>query len=48
MRTPTPVVSVSPRVGVLLTKIAETPDLETALWKVITEDPISATPDPEI
>jgi hypothetical protein len=37
MLTPTPVVSVSPRVGVLLTKIAETPDLEIALWKVITE-----------
>lgn len=37
MFTPTPAVSVSPRMGVLLTKIAETPDLEIALWKVITE-----------
>jgi hypothetical protein len=32
-----PVLSVSPRVSVLLTRIAETPDLETALWKVLIE-----------
>ena len=29
--------SVSPRVGALLTRITETPDLDTALWKVLAE-----------
>ena len=29
--------SVSPRIGMLLTQITETPDLETALWKVLSE-----------
>jgi len=33
----TPAVSMSPRVGTLLTQITETPDLETALWKVLSE-----------
>jgi hypothetical protein len=37
MRDASPVVTVSPRVGVLLTQVAETPDLETALWKVLAE-----------
>jgi hypothetical protein len=37
MRDTSPVVTVSPRVGMLLTQVAETPDLETALWKVLTE-----------
>jgi len=27
----------SPRIGALLTQITETPDLETALWKVLSE-----------
>ena len=30
-------VTVSPRVGALLTQVTETPDLETALWKVLSE-----------
>jgi hypothetical protein len=30
-------VAVSPRVGALLTQVTETPDLETALWKVLSE-----------
>jgi len=29
--------AISPRAGLLLTKIAETPDLETALWKVLSQ-----------
>jgi len=29
--------SVSPRVGALLTRITETPDLDTALWKMLGE-----------
>ena len=29
--------TVSPRMGVLLTQVTETPDLETALWKVLSE-----------
>ena len=32
-----PTITMSPRVGALLTQITETPDLETALWKVLTE-----------
>jgi hypothetical protein len=30
-------IALSPRLGVLLTRTTQTPDLETALWKVITE-----------
>jgi len=30
-----PAMVLSPRAGLLLTKIADTPDLETALWKVL-------------
>ena len=30
-------VSVSPRVGALLTEVTELPDLEAALWKVLSE-----------
>lgn len=37
MRDTSSTVTVSPRVGVLLTQITETPDLETALWKVLSE-----------
>lgn len=29
--------SVSPRVGALLTRITETPDIDTALWKMLGE-----------
>ena len=29
--------AISPRAGVLLTKMTETPDLETALWKMLSE-----------
>ena len=29
--------TISPRAGVLLTKMTETPDLETALWKMLSE-----------
>ena len=32
-----PTVTVSPRMGVLLTELAETPDLDTALRKVLSE-----------
>lgn len=32
-----PSVAVSPRVGSLLMEVAETPDLEVALWKILTE-----------
>lgn len=32
-----PTITVSPRVGVLLTQVTETADLETALWKVLSE-----------
>lgn len=28
-------VTISPRIGALLTRVAETPDIETALWKVL-------------
>ncbi len=31
------ILTVSPRMGVLLTQVTETPDLETALWKVLSE-----------
>ncbi len=37
MRDTSPTVTVSPRVGALLTQVTETPDLETALWKVLSE-----------
>jgi hypothetical protein len=37
MPTTAPVVTVSPRVGALLTQITETPDLEIALWKILAE-----------
>jgi hypothetical protein len=37
MRDTSPTISVSPRVGALLTQVTETPDLETALWKVLSE-----------
>jgi hypothetical protein len=30
-------ITVSPRAGVLLTQVTETADLETALWKVLSE-----------
>jgi len=29
--------TISPRAGVLLTKMTETPDMETALWKILSE-----------
>ena len=29
--------TVSPRLGALLTQVTETPDVETALWKVLSE-----------
>lgn len=32
-----PTLSVSPRASVLLTQVADVSDLETALWKVLTE-----------
>jgi hypothetical protein len=37
MSSTTPTISVSPRVGALLTEVAETPDLETALWRVLSD-----------
>ena len=37
MRDTSPTVIVSPRVGALLTQVTETPDLETALWKILSE-----------
>lgn len=30
-------ISVSPRIGTLLTQVTQTPDLETALWKILSE-----------
>lgn len=30
-------ISVSPRIGVVLSEVTETPDLETAMWQVLTE-----------
>ena len=30
-------IAVSPRIGALLTQVTETPDLETALWKVLSD-----------
>lgn len=30
-------VPISPRVGALLTQVTETPDLETALWRVLSD-----------
>jgi hypothetical protein len=30
-------VTVSPRIGALLTQVAETPDIETALWRVLSD-----------
>lgn len=32
-----PTLTVSPRAGVLLTQVTEVSDLETALWKILTE-----------
>jgi len=32
-----PIITISPRVGTLLTQVTETPDLETALWRVLSE-----------
>jgi len=32
-----PMISMSPRLGELLTRATQTPDLETALWKVLSE-----------
>ncbi len=37
MSNPNVPITISPRVGVLLTRLTETPDLETALWKVLSE-----------
>jgi hypothetical protein len=37
MRDAGPTITVSPRVGALLTQVAETPDLETALWKILSD-----------
>ena len=37
MRDISPTMTVSPRLGVLLTQVTETPDLETALWKILAE-----------
>lgn len=37
VRDTSPTVTMSPRIGALLTQITETPDLETALWKVLSE-----------
>lgn len=37
MRDINPTMTVSPRLGVLLTQVTETADLETALWKILTE-----------
>lgn len=34
---PSSALTVSPRLGALLAQLAETPDLETALWKVLSE-----------
>ncbi len=30
-------ITVSPRIGALLSRVAETPDIEGALWKVLSE-----------
>jgi len=30
-------ITVSPRIGMLLTQVTDAPDLETALWKVLSE-----------
>ncbi len=30
-------ITVSPRIGALLSRVAETPDIEVALWKVLSE-----------
>lgn len=32
-----PTITVPPRLGLLLTQITQTPDLETALWKILSE-----------
>ena len=32
-----PTITMPPRIGALLTQVTETPDLETALWKVLSE-----------
>jgi hypothetical protein len=45
MRDAHPTITLSPRVGALLTQVTETPDLETALWRVLSEY-ITVKPDP--
>lgn len=35
MNDATPAMTLSPQAGLLLTKITDTPDLETALWRVL-------------
>ena len=30
-------ISVSPRIGVVLSEVAQTPNLETAMWRILTE-----------
>jgi hypothetical protein len=30
-------ISVSPRIGVVLSEVTETPNLETAMWRILTE-----------
>ncbi|MDY7080703.1 MAG: hypothetical protein SXV54_27800 [Chloroflexota bacterium] len=37
MRDANPTITLSPRVGAFLTQVTETPDLETALWKILSE-----------
>jgi len=37
MKDTSPTITMSPRVGTFLLQITETPDLETALWKVLSE-----------
>lgn len=37
MSTVTSTFPISPRVGALLTQVTETPDLETALWRVLSD-----------
>jgi len=32
-----PTITLSPRISVFLTQVTETPDLETALWKILSE-----------
>ena len=37
MNDPGPTITVSPRIGALLTEVTESPDLELALWKILSE-----------